>query len=251
MNYRFLKSVCAAALMASGGHAFAQVQGEASVQVSLAVDVLKSITLELGGEAALTETQTISENLGDPNPRSYEVRSGFTTGCLSLQGVSNIAVRVTGINNAPAGNLEPFLRGDGAASDVYLSYYPVLAIAPPGTDFAPIFNASRSSSTGLFWIYNNYDPVFGGVGGAGNRNGASSDLFNAPAALGSAPCTASEPNIAFGAMVGIDQPVSSFADGSNKTYGNINQLLDAETELSEGTVNFTDTVTVLITPRLS
>ena len=263
MNYRFLKSVCAAALMASGGQALAQVSGTDTVQVTLAVDVAKSITLQLDGDAALTGTETIIENFG--TTRGIEVKKGFTTGCLTLQGVQDITVKVTGVNIAP-GTPEPVLRGQGAAaSDVYLSYYPVLAIAPPGTSFDTMFATSRGNNPGSFWYYSNYTGSGTGSGTTGvhtngasmgsgqtadHTNGASNDLFGAPSRLGTAACTGTSPNIAFGAMVGVEQSVASRVNGANRVYGAINPMLNQETELVSGTYNFTDTVTVLVTPKI-
>jgi hypothetical protein len=243
MNYRFLKSVCAAALMASGGQALAQVSGTDTVQVTLAVDVAKSITLQLDGDAALTGTETIIENFG--TTRGIEVKKGFTTGCLTLQGVQDITVTVTGVNSLQS-TREPVLRGQGAADEVYLSYYPVLAIAPPGTNFDTMFATSRGDTPGSFWYYSNYT----GSGAAGDHiNGASNDLFGAASKLSTAACTGSSPNIAFGAMVGVEQAVASRLDGTNRVYGAINPMLNQETGLV-GTINFTDTVTVLVTPKI-
>jgi hypothetical protein len=246
MNYRFLKSACVAALMASGGQALAQVSGTDTIQVTLAVEVAKSITLELEGDAALTETETINESFDGFPPRSIEVKKGFTTGCLTLEGVQDITVKVTGVNIAP-GTPEPVLRGQGAASDVYLSYYQVLAIAPAGTNFDTMFATSRGNSPGALWYYSNYV----GSGDTGDHtNGASNDLFGAPSKLGPAACTNNSPNIAFGAMVGVENSVASILNGANRVYGAINPMLNQETGLATGTYNFTDTVTVLVTPKI-
>ena len=245
MSYRFLKSVCAAALMASGGQALAQVSGTDTVQVTLAVDVAKSITLQLEGDAALTGTETINETFTDFPSRSYEVKKGFTTGCLTLQGVQDITVKVTGVNSLQS-TPEPVLRGQGAASDVYLGYYPVLAIAPAGTDFSTMFATTRGNYQSAFWYYSNYV----GSGDTGDHiNGATIDLFAAPSRLGTAACTVTSPNIAFGAMVGVEQAVASRLNGTNRVYGAINPMLNQETGLV-GTINFTDTVTVLVTPKI-
>jgi hypothetical protein len=233
--------------MASGGQALAQVSGTDTVQVTLAVEVAKSITLQLAGDAELTGNENINEDFTGFPLRTIQVKKGFTTGCLTLQGVENITVKVTGENNVP-GNPEPFLRGQGAASDVYLSYYPVLAINVVGTNsFEDMFTLSRTNQPSNFWYYSNYVDN----GGAGNHtNGATNNLFNAPSKLGPSPCDLTYPNIAFGAMVGVDNPIGSLANGTNRVYGAINQLLDEETGLVAGTYNFTDTVTVLITPSI-
>jgi spore coat protein U-like protein len=51
-------------------------------------------------------------------------------------------------------------------------------------------------------------------------------------------------------MVGVENAVASRLNGTGRVYGAINPMLNQETELVSGTYNFTDTVTVLVTPKI-
>jgi hypothetical protein len=241
MNYRFLKSACAAALMASGGQAFAQVQDEASVQVSLAVDVSRSIDLELGGEALLNTEELINEDFNDPQypPRSYNVRTSLVTGCLSMNGVNNITIAISGEVQAPGSTLG-FLNASVGGEETYLHRYTALSIGVPGTNFATIFNDARNpilspnDNSGRFTM------------GMDQRS-YQQDLFSAPVSLGSADCTQDNPNIALGVMVGIDGGFTNTVR-ANRQYNSESDFLSDNQ--ADGQYEFTDTVTVLITPKV-
>ena len=235
------------ALLALSGGALAQASGSDNVQVSLTLDVSRSISVAFDGDAVLSTTELISEAHEGYEPFSYNAYTGFATGCLGLSGVNDITVKVTGVNNSPdvPGN---FLKGEGQAQDVYLYYYPILAIGPVGYPFAQMFSEARNySPANLAWYYSNYVQ---GSPSHGHQNGAAQDLYGAADRLGEVPCEAGSPNIAFGAIVGIDGGADTALFQAGRSYGLVNQFFESEGALPDGSYTFSDTVTVEITPRL-
>jgi hypothetical protein len=243
MSYRFLRSVCAAALMASGGQALAQpVSGSDTVEVSLSVDVSRSIELELGDSLNLTGEEVINEAFEGIPSRNLIVRKALATGCLSLTGVNDITVKVAGANQAPGGSELGFLKATVAAVDNYLHRYTVLSIAPPGADFSTMFSDSRKPI--ISPNINNGRFTMGG-----DQKEFRQDLWNARASVGAQPCQEAAPNIALGVMVGVDQGFQT-TQGELRQYNSVSHFLGMNGTLADGSYVFTDTVTVEITPRM-
>jgi hypothetical protein len=252
MDRLFSKLIFSAALLTSGGQAFAQNTASETVRVDLTVDIEQSIGLDLGGDAVLNSEEDITDDRNGLSytPRAYKVRTGFTTGCLTLTGVTGISVKVTGLNPGPLGTGEPYLiSGNQTGPTRYLSYVPVLAISlfgsPPSTNFSAMFQERfRTVSTSGFWFYDSFE-----VTGSGLRqvNGKSVQLRDTTGLFDALSCEGG-PNIAFGAMVGVDAPVSLNAE----SYRSIDQFLDAERANLAGSpgISFTDMMTVEITPTL-
>lgn len=243
MGYNFLKAVSGAALLAVSGQALAQASGSDTVQVSLTVDVSRSISLALDGDVALSTEQLINESFEGSEPISYSAYTGYTTGCLALSGLNNVAVKVTGANRPGLAGM--FLNGSEAANGVHISYLPVLAIGAAGVDFSNLFADSRSSGDNRpYWLYYNYDPLQNS-----EVNGYTQVFYGASDALGSSSCADAGANIAVGAMATIDGgPGQSLPAG--RIYRSINEFLDTEVNLPDGSYVFSDTVTVEITPHL-
>lgn len=251
MDRLFSKLIFAAALLTSGGQALAQGVSE-TVRVELMVNVEQSIGLDLGGDAILNSEEDITDERNGLGytPRGYKVRTGFTTGCLTLTGVPAIMVKVVSANSA-LDLEEPRLRSDElSGSPRFLSYVPVLAIstfgnAPSGAGhFSGMFqDRFRTVIEGDFtWFYDSF-----GQDGQ-QSNGRRIEFRDTTNFFDSLTNCNNGPNIAFGAMVGVDQPVSLYASTS---YKSIDEFLQFErSNVSGPGVTFSDVVTVEITPTI-
>ena len=207
------------------------------------MEVSRAINVAFDGDVVLSTVEFITESHEGYEPYSYNAYTGYTTGCLALTGVDDVTVKVTGQGGHPISGTA--LKGNNSAQFIRISYTPVLAIGPAGSDFSDIFEQSRTFGPDQpFWFYYNYSPSQGV-----NVDGLPNDLFGAPAVIGNTSCETAGSNIAFGAIVGIDGgPGPTSAE--NRVWGTVNEFLDFEEQLAAGSYSFSDTVTVEITPRL-
>jgi hypothetical protein len=219
-------------------------QGSDSVEVSLVIAVSRNLSLDLDGTVSATSPHRVSFE-----GEAAEALAGFTTGCLFMRGVDRVDLTLEGgnpyLNTSGPG---PFLAGSGPAAGIFLYYEPVIAIGPPGANFAGrLFDAHAqpSSSEVILSLADRPTPDQ-------RVNRVTVDRLVFAASGGStsdAACSAGD-NFAVGALVFItDSARSALPAGLAEDYYSSLEQLTGGSGLAEGEYRFSDGLTVTIVPR--